>query len=66
MYNEEVNRTLKAIRIARSLRVAAAPVEDVEKAGEDFWQVAADYSGENMPSERTRAIVIAILREELV
>lgn len=61
---EQRGRRLKAERMAVAIMDAKLTAQQVEEhAGYTFWKTVCDETGLRMPSEKTRALVIEIVKE---
>lgn len=59
---ETLKRLEKATRLADEIQRAGISAEEVAAAGPSFWADAATVSETWPPSEKTRALVIQLLR----
>ena len=61
MNSIDANRTAKALRLADVLRSHQATAAEVRALPEETWATIAELAEVNMPSEATRAVVVAVL-----
>lgn len=61
--HEERARASKAFRLVRFAELQGWHADDVESFGDNQWRITADLAGVNPPSDRTKAIVLHVLRE---
>jgi len=57
----EANRTAKALRLVEVLRSHQATSAEARALPEETWATLAELAEVTMPSEETRAVVIAVL-----
>ncbi len=63
--HQELARERKARALCKVLRKAGATPESIAALSEKGWALAASAAGVRMPSEETRAVVFAQLREQV-
>ena len=61
---EVEGRARKALALIDVCRGAGWDAEDVQAFGEPQWAMLADATGVNLPSEKTRALVVHALERD--